>query len=249
MNSIIKYCLFLILLTPYIVLAQSRFEYEIGGFAGAVGIQSDYGLRDDLKALTRTTTIAAGAVNYIGAPSYGTYFFQHFKLRNEVSFCKVNYENTGQYVNKKTVLANQLRAMYGSSTIVNSGFQLEFMPLNTFGDSPFLTPYIGVGTFLSVSMVEAKSYLGPNFGTDPSITPEKYLNAVKNGTVVTGSFVFNIGTRIYQSDYSNLFVEFRTQFYFSDWVDGLNSDKRIYTENKFNESMLWFNVGYNYLLY
>ena len=46
---------------------------------------------------------------------------------------------------------------------------------------------------------------------------------------VTGA----IGTRYKLSDYHSLFAEVRAQYFFSDWVDGLNPNKDIYKENKY----------------
>jgi hypothetical protein len=43
-------------------------------------------------------------------------------------------------------------------------------------------------------------------------------------------------------------VDLRFQYYFSNWVDGLNPDPKIYKENKANDWLVWFNFGYIYYL-
>jgi hypothetical protein len=47
---------------------------------------------------------------------------------------------------------------------------------------------------------------------------------------------------------SDLLVDMRFQYFSSDWVDGLNPNKQVYTENKANDWMVWFNVGYIHYL-
>jgi hypothetical protein len=39
-------------------------------------------------------------------------------------------------------------------------------------------------------------------------------------------------------------IDLRFQYYFSNWVDGLNPNPEIYKENKANDWLVWFNVGY-----
>jgi hypothetical protein len=43
-------------------------------------------------------------------------------------------------------------------------------------------------------------------------------------------------------------VDLRVQYYFSNWVDGLNPDPKVYTENRANDWNIWFNFGYIYYL-
>jgi hypothetical protein len=44
-------------------------------------------------------------------------------------------------------------------------------------------------------------------------------------------------------------IDLRFQYYFfSNWVDGLNPNPEIYKENKANDWLVWFNVGYIYYL-
>jgi len=45
-----------------------------------------------------------------------------------------------------------------------------------------------------------------------------------------------------------LMIDMRLQYYFSNWVDGLNPDPTIYLENRANDWNVWFNVGYIYYL-
>ena len=43
-------------------------------------------------------------------------------------------------------------------------------------------------------------------------------------------------------------IDLRWQYYFSNWVDGLNPDPNIYKENKANEWLVWLNFGYIYYI-
>jgi hypothetical protein len=43
-------------------------------------------------------------------------------------------------------------------------------------------------------------------------------------------------------------VEARFQYFGSDWVDGLNPNKEIYTENKYNDWQVWLTFGYIFYL-
>jgi hypothetical protein len=43
-------------------------------------------------------------------------------------------------------------------------------------------------------------------------------------------------------------IDLRVQYYFSNWVDGLNPDPTIYKENKANDWNVWLNFGYIYYL-
>jgi hypothetical protein len=39
------------------------------------------------------------------------------------------------------------------------------------------------------------------------------------------------------------------QYYFSNWVDGLNPNPDICSENRANDWLVWLNVGYIYYLH
>jgi hypothetical protein len=58
------------------------------------------------------------------------------------------------------------------------------------------------------------------------------------------SVVSSVGTRYKLSPLSDLMVDFRFQYFNSNWVDGLNPNPDLYKENQAKDWLVWFNVGY-----
>lgn len=145
------------------------------------------------------------------------------------------------------VLATQLRAMRGSTSVANFGFQLEFYPLKTDDNRQGLrfSPYGSIGFQLNSYSSKVSSSLGP-LGNSFT-TPPKYITGIKNESGFTTSFSVSAGTRYRISDDHAIFADLRLLRYNSDWVDGMNPDKTIYKENKGNDYNLTLSVGYIYL--
>ncbi len=246
--------------------AQFGFSHEIGVIAGPVAFQSDYGVRHDLSTNAGNTGYGIGIIHYLNftyksvcncfAPE--TYFNDHYKLRSELSYNKTALRNFGVWVgpNKTGLAADQLRAMRGSATNTNLGIQLEYFPFSIRNFSATIEswgPFISLGGQLSFYNAKASSTMGP-LGT-PLTTFPKYLVpsdghpygfSTEEGTV--WSIVSSVGTRYKVAPLSDLMVDLRLQYYFSDWVDGINQNKALFKENKANDWLVWFNVGYIYYL-
>lgn len=116
-----------------------------------------------------------------------------------------------------------------------------------------LAPFISLGGQFSYYNAKASSTLGP-LGTSLTTFP-KYLTpsegrlhgySTESGAV--WSVVSSIGTRYKLTPLSDLMIDLRAQYFFSNWVDGLNPNPDIYKENKANDWLVWFNVGYIYYL-
>lgn len=243
------------------VIAQFGFSHEIGGIVGPVAFQSDYGERHNFSTNAGNTGYGIGLVHYLNF-SYKadcscytpeTYFNDHFKLRSELSFNKTNLKHYGQWVDpsKTSVTAEQLRAMRGSTEVTNIGMQLEFFPYSIRDFSATVgsfAPFISLGGQFSFYSPKAYSELGPGLGQLTTVTPTKYLGAIDTRSNSTWSVVSSIGTRYKLSTLSDLIVDVRWQYYFSNWVDGLSPDPRLYPENRSNDWNLWFNFGYIYYL-
>ena len=114
-------------------------------------------------------------------------------------------------------------------------------------------PFISLGAQLDFYNAKAASTMGP-LGT-PLTTFPKYLDpsegrpygfSTETGTV--WSIVSSIGTRYKLAPLSDLMIDFRLQYFSSDWVDGLNENRDLYKENKANDWLAWLNVGYIYYL-
>jgi hypothetical protein len=239
--------------------AQFGFSHELGVIAGPVAFQSDYGERHDFSTNIGNTGYGIGLIHYLNF-SYRaecncytpqTYFNDHFKLRSELSYSKTSLKHFGQWVDAShtSLGANQLRAMKGSTAVTNIGMQLEFYPLSirdftsTVGS---FAPFFSLGGQFSFYDPQASSDLGPL--NSPISTPIKYYNATTNQGGTVWSIVSSVGCRYKLNDLSDLMVDLRWQYYFSNWVDGLNPDPAKYPENKANDWLVWFNVGYIYYL-
>lgn len=245
--------------------AQFGFSHEIGAIAGPVAFQSDYGERHDLSTNAGNTGYGIGIIHYLNF-SYkadcncytpDTYFNDHFKLRSELSYNKTNLKHFGEWISGKSSLGKeQLKAMYGSTAVTNIGMQLEYFPFSIRDFTATIgswAPFISLGGQFSFYNAKAGSTMGP-LGT-PLTTFPKYLTptddrpygfSTETGTV--WSVVSSVGTRYKLSPLSDLMIDLRFQYYFSDWVDGLKPNPDLYKENKANDWLVWFNVGYIYYL-
>lgn len=234
------------------------FSHEIGVIAGPVAFQSDYGERGDASTFSGNTGFAIGLVHYLNF-SYNSecncysrqnFFNDHFKVRSELSYITAKLQHEGQWVDasKTSTTAEQLRNMRGEASIINLGMQLEYFPLSIrdFSNSVgSFAPYISAGAQFSAYSPKATSTTGPLTVLN---TPVKYRNAFTNEDGTTWSAITSVGTRYKLSEYSDLLIDLRFQYYFSDWVDGLKPDPNVYKENKSNDWMVWLNFGYIYYI-
>lgn len=254
-----KKTLFYLLLLPCITTiatAQLKLAHEIGITSGPVTFQSDYGERHDFETNAGNTGIAVGFIHYLNFSSNSnteTFFSEHTRVRSELSFSSTNFNHFGQWVEgNNSIGKEQLRAMRGSSEMLTLGIQGEFHPIKihefennigTFG------PYVSLGIAYSFYKTDASSTLGPLGNTETTFP--KYLTpsdgrphgfSTESKSVV--SITAGLGTRYKLTKMSDLLVDLRFQYFTSDWVDGLNPNKDIYKENKSNDWMVWFNLGY-----
>ncbi len=252
-----KYLLILLFGVNLSVNAQFGFSHEVGAFIGEVALQSDFGVRHDFETNAGNTGIGIGLVHYMNfayrakcncyAPK--TYFNDHFKVRSELSYNSTKLKHFGKWVNKNSSTAAQLRAMKGEAKVTDIGMQLEYFPFSIrefTASKGRWAPFIALGAHYSFFQNGTYSELGPM--DTPISTPVKYYGAWSKEGGSTWSVVSSIGTRYKLTELSDLFAEVRWQYYYSDWVDGLNPDPKIYTENKANDWNLWFHVGYIYYL-
>ena len=241
--------------------SQARFSHEVGAFVGGVAFQSDFGQRYDFETNSGNVGYAVGLVHYLNfsyteaCPSCvgirHTYIREHFKVRSEFSYNSTSLKHYGEWVNpvKTSLAANQLRAMKGFAKVMDLGMQIEYYPFNIeefSNTNGSFGPFIALGGHYSSFKNGTYSELGPlNLAYT---TPVKYMNATSSTGGNTWSVVSSVGTRYKLSLLSDLFVELRWQYYFTDWVDGLKPDPAVYTENWANDWNLWLNVGYIYYI-
>lgn len=253
MTKNIKYLLILLLVANVSLKAQNRFSHEIGVFVGGAAMQSDFGASKDFDSNTKNAGLGIGIVHYLNfaMDSDGkfvpySYFNDHFKLRTELSYSSAKLNHYGESADSNSAFGRQLRAMKGETKTTNIGMQLEFHPLSIrdFVSSGDWSPYLGLGAHFSVFNNDVYSDLGPL--NTPASTPIKYYGATSSKGGSTWSIVSNIGTRYKVTEVSDVFVELKAQYYFSDWVDGLKPNTVLYPENDSNDWNIWFNLGYIY---
>lgn len=245
--------------------AQLGFSHEIGAFVGAVAFQSDFGLRRNLETNAGNTGVALGIVHYINFAyradcncyTTDTYFNDHFKLRSEIAWNKTKLEHFGKWVDdsRQSEDAERLRTHTGEAQNWDIGMQLEYFPrsIRAFSAGAYsFAPFGAVGAhFVSFNPSVSTTYGEPG-GINNFDNFHSLWGAVSEGEPFvsdesgsTWSIVASVGTRYKLTILSDLFVELRWQYYFDDFVDGLNHK---WTSNKANDWNLWLNFGYIYYL-
>lgn len=204
-----------------------------------------------------------------------SYFAEHFRVRAEASYMSAKLEHFGEYAEKPGQWGDRLRAHTGKTYLVNLGAQMEFhlVDIVDFGSRriPDLhwSPYISAGAFVdyykpSITSTydtgdpetagdwTAPGVLFPKWDNNVLVSPLDpnsgflHPNAARDTPGITMSATFGIGTRYKLGEYSDLLIESRWQYFFSNYVDGLNAKDD--PANKFNDWLLWVHVGYIYYL-
>lgn len=247
-KAILFICIFIISISMYSQNGYGGNYTEIGVFTGPVFFKSDYGERGSFENFEKNNGYTLGASYYLSTINNFNGLQDNFKLRLELFYTKADFKHYGKYVDpsSNTLFANQLRGMYGSTSFSSIGFQVEYYPFKTddYNGGASLSPYISFGPQINYVSVTSRSTLG---GLGTSITtPQKYFGGYRNGSMTVASLTGSIGTRYKLSDYHSLFAELKGQYFFSDWVDGLNPNKAIYKENKSNDWCVGLNLGYIY---
>ncbi|MBO3117998.1 glutamate dehydrogenase [Winogradskyella sp. DF17] len=244
--------------------SQLGFSHEIGAFIGGVAFQSDFGVRRDFQTNSGNTGIAIGIVHYINFAyradcncySTDTYFNDHFKLRSEIAWNKTKLNHFGEWVedSKTSDNADRLRAHSGEAQNWDIGMQLEYFPrsIRAFSAGVYsFAPFAALGAHY----VSFNPSVETTYGTGNPQNPNNYYTFwqqasggdpfVSDESGSTWSVVASVGTRYKLTILSDLFVELRWQYYFDDFVDGLNHKL---DSNKANDWNLWLNFGYIYYL-
>ena len=129
--------------------SQIGYSQSVGIVAGSVQFKSDYGVRENSSTNFGNTGFGIGIVHYINF-SYkrnynfrrpNTYFEEHFKFRNEISWNKTKLEHFGRWVapSKTSEAAKRLRAHKGFAKNLDLGTELEFFPLEIHDFEAFAT--------------------------------------------------------------------------------------------------------------
>ena len=256
------FCLLLIVQTTS---AQLGFSHEVGAIAGPVQFRSDFGSREDSKTNFGNSGYGIGIVHYLNFAyradcncyTTDTFFNDHFKLRNEISYNKTNLEHLGKWVNpdKITPEANQLRGHKGVAKNLDIGTQLEFFPLSIRDFQGFaysFAPFVSFGVhYTSFTPEVSTTYANPDPTAVGDVTdPSNFYSAWDPGSVdaspgSTWSIVSSVGVRYKLTKISDLMLDLRWQYYFHDSIDGLDHQLSY---NKYNDWLVWLNFGYIYYL-
>lgn len=248
--------------------SQLGFSHEVGVIFGPVAYQSDFGVRSDFETNSGNAGIGIGIVHYINfayradCNCYTTdkYFNDHFKLRTEISWNKTKLEHFGEFVDpsQTTADADKLRAHTGEAENWDIGMQLEYYPLSIRAFSAGVysfSPFVSLGAhYVSYRPNVYTNYVS----TDPLNPndvgniedPNNFYSRWEPGSIddangSTWSIVSSIGTRYKLNILSDLMIDLRFQYFFSDWTDGLNHQL---ASNKSKDWLVWLNLGYIYYL-
>lgn len=253
------FCLFIIVNSSH---AQLGFSHEIGVITGPLQLRSDFGSRDDASTNNGNTGFGFGIVHYLNF-SYradcncytaDTYFNDHFKLRNEISWNKTDLEHLGRWVDpsRTSTQANQLRGHTATATNFDIGTQIEFYPLSIRSFQSFgarFAPFASLGVHYTTYSPDVKTdYVNPldplafgDVNDADNFYSEWDPGSVNPNSGSTWSMVASAGVRYKVSRLSDIMLDMRWQYYFSDWIDGLNHQLEY---NKYNDWLVWVNVGY-----
>mgnify|MGYP001813058352 CR=1 FL=1 len=254
--------------------SQLGFSHEIGVIVGPVEFRSDFGSRNEETTNLGNSGIGIGLIHYISFAysadcncyTTDTYFNDHFKLRSEISWNKTNLDHLGFWVqpDKTSVNADRLSAHEGVAENFDIGMQLEYFPLSIRDFQGFayrFAPFVSLGAhYTTYSPKASTDFANPNpdaFGDIydqtnfysywfdnyiPGETP--YPINVDGGS--TWSVVASVGVRYKLTKLSDLMLDLRWQYYFSDWIDGLDHNWRNFDRR--DDWLVWLNFGYVYYL-
>jgi hypothetical protein len=241
-------------------------SHEIGFMSGSAHFTTDYGERFLFKSnVGGNVGVGFGIIHYLTFVDYryrwnqqASWWVDHFRLRNEISYMSADLDHFGQYVDESQTSdqADRLRAMSGKSRTLNIGTQLEyhFKNITDFGsrrdpDNKY-SPYasLGVlGVFYDPSLYS--DYGDGDWQADQSILYEKWAipGTVNDDKGFAFSITAGLGTRKKIGEYSDIFIEAKWQYYFSNWIDGLNATDPA-ANNLFNDWNMFIHAGYIYYL-
>lgn len=257
-----KYIIFTLLLSfgfPNFTFAQFTLYHELGGIIGPVFFKSDYGQRGDFQTNIENSGLGVGIVHYLNFAytrfhdnDFKSYLREHVKVRSELSYNYTTFQHYGKWIenSNSSVGANQLKQMRGATRVFNLGIGGElslFKDIHEFEstDGSF-SPFVGLGAQISYYDPKVYSLLGSL--DDPGVLFPKFKGGVTNSSGYVGSLVINAGTRYKIDPMSDLIFDLRGQYYFSDWVEGLNPPHDRNPANKYNDWNIWFSIGYIHYL-
>lgn len=244
----------LISLWPGKTSAQFNISHEIGVITGPAGFFTDYGERWNIRNNLENEGFGAGIVHYMNFAYKSEcsckhtewWFSKHFRIRNEFNYMSSKLDHYGPVAAKNTEGGRQLRAMHGNSYLYEVGSALEyhFFGIREFRDFAVLFgPYISLGVHYVNYHPNAYSELGDI--DSPKVLFPTFEGGLNLESGNTFAILGSAGVRYRVGKFSDLQVDLRAEYYDSDFIDGLNVQG---AQNKFNDFVLWLNLGYIYYL-
>ncbi|MFD0963198.1 THC0290_0291 family protein [Pseudofulvibacter geojedonensis] len=257
--------LLIIALSVQTIKAQLGFSHEVGAIVGPVAFQSDYGVNQNFDTNKGNVGIGIGLVHYINFAyradcncyTKDTYFNDHFKLRNEISWNKTKLNHFGEWTHGESQYSRALIGTEGTATVLDIGSQIEYFPysIRDFAAGGYsFAPYVSLGvhynSYTPKFEKNAEAQAVEALVATPANLQDETLNIWRAESYTqeqasTWSIVWSVGTRYKLTPLSDLLVDLRWQYYFSDWVDGLNHNGPADKNYDWN---LWLNFGYVYYL-
>lgn len=228
--------------------AQSTpFYQEIGVMTGPVFFQGDFGEKGVVENTTQNVGVSGSFVYYISMNTNRRGWQEKFKLRLDATAMAVTLNHYGPSADSDTNFGEKLRAMQSNVKVGSVGAQVEFYPWKTddYSNSAW-TPYVALGTQMNMFSAKATSALGPIGNTNTM--PTKYVDGFKNTSGSVMSVTVSLGVRYKLNRSGALILEGQIKQFFSDWIDGMNPDRRTYKENTTQDSSGTLNIGYIYYL-
>lgn len=270
MKKLLRTASFLFFFFLLNVQAQDESSHEIGFISGSASFTTDYGQRNHFMSnVGGNVGFGMGLIYYYNFTDYRyrwnertNYWAEHFRVRGELSYMAAELDHFGEWINaidgdtgQISEWAQKLRDHHGKTYLINLGAQLEFhiVDIVDFGSRriPDLqwSPYASIGVFTEFYNPSVNSDAG-NWRDPGVLYPKWDINdfptAVRDTPGITMSVTMGVGTRKKLSYYSDIVIESRWQYFFSNYVDGLHA--RQDSANKFNDWLLWVHVGYIYYL-
>ena len=248
--------LFLLLIA--IPSKAQHLNHDVGLFVGIAVPQTDYHQAKDPLSKFSNTGKSISLTHYLQFYNKSTrwnadgFFTNHIMLKSELNFVsKPKLRNSGKYTEGNGNLAQILRAMKGSFSVISLGIQAEyyFKDLKEYMH-PYSymkwNPYVTFGFQYAMYNNTLTSDLG-DWTNDPMILPSIFNNpndlAIGSGGIAT--VVFGGGVRYKLSKSIDLAGNFICQHFLSDAVDGLQSSS---PKNKNNDYFAHAQIGIIYHL-
>lgn len=247
-------CILVLSLWSSRAYSQLNISHEIGVITGPAGFFTDYGERWNVRNNLENEGFGVGLVHYMNfafkpecsCRPTALFFTRHFRIRSEIDYMRSKLDHYGPVASKNTEGGRQLRAMHGNTELYQAGLTLEyhFFGIKEARDFAVLfAPFIGLGVNFVHYKPDAFSELGPL--DNPKVLFETFEDGIFLDSGNTFSIQGIAGLRYRLGRFNDLQLEARAIYYDSDRIEGLDVQG---PQNKFNDFVLWFNLGYIYYL-